>query len=691
MRAAEKVASAELSSTHRPVHAVKRLLAAAAALLLLAVLFWFGLGMHRGLLLSNDVRSMSWPWAPTYPAPRVAAPALSDPVWHFVPWLTFARSELAAGRLPLWNPHQDGGVPLLGNAQSGVGTPLVWPPLLLGVAAGWNLSLLLRLLLAFCGVFLWLRDAGRSASAAVLAGFAFALSGPFVAWLEHLISSTAAPVPLLLFFLRRLAVRPTVGAGAGLAAATYLVLAGGHPETQLMVALLAGAYLAFLRPGWRRTATAIGFASVGAALAAPLLLPFLEYYRVSEARLGIDREAFVLPIADLLRFVMPSREGSNVIEAAATVSVTALLLAAAGATHWREQETRYWLFVAGCLLLVTYENPVARLLSEKTPIYWTRALILLPLPAGYLAARGWDWLRAALSRRAAPGIVRLACVALPLAVATELLTAARGVHGSTDPRDLGRTTPILERLKSDRDAFRILPLHTFLPPNTATEYGLDDVRGYDALAPRGWRIRREEIGHFVNVPTQRGVLEPWDIRAGGKGLDFWNVKYVLLHPQFAFGAKTINARKGLDLVEVYAGRDGKLLLNRRALARARLARPGRVAVLERAATRWILDVETPTENELVVANPLFPGWRAWVDGRPVELTAAPGDPVRLHVLAGRHRVALLYRPASFRLGILLAGFFLVAAPVFLLRLRSVARSKDGRDAGPAAPPPSLFG
>jgi hypothetical protein len=648
---------------------VKRFVAVTAALLLLAALFWFGLGMHRGLLLSNNVKSMSWPWAPSYPRPDVAAPALSDPVWHFVPWLRFARSELAAGRLPLWNPHQDGGVPLLGNAQSAFGTPLSWPPLLLGVPAGWNLSLLIRLLLAFCGVFLWLRDVGRSWSAATLSGFAFALSGPFVAWLEHLISATAAPVPLLLFFLRRLTVRPTFGAGAGLAAATYLVLAGGHPETQLMVALLAGAYLALLAPGWRRTATAIGIVAVGAALAAPLLLPFLEYYRVSEARLGIDREAFVLPAADLLRFLKPSREGSNVIEAAATVSITAVLLAAAGVTRWRERETRFWLFVAGCLLLVTYENPIARLLSDKTPIYWTRALILLPLPIGYLAAQGWDWIRTAMSRRAASGIVLLAGVALPLVAAAELLAAARGVHGSTDPADLARTPPILARLKSDREVFRILPLHTFLPPNTATEYRFDDVRGYDALAPRGWRVRREEIGRFVNVPTQRGVLEPWDLRAGGRGLDFWNVKYLLLHPQFAFSAKTINAQKGLDLLEVYSGSDGKLLLNRRALARARLARPGRVEIRERAATRWIIEVETPTENELTVANPFFPGWRARLEGRPVELTAAPGDPIRVRVPAGRHRVALLYRPACFRFGLLLAGFGLVVGLVFLRRLR----------------------
>src|SRR5207302_644302 len=77
-----------------------------------------------------------------------AVEALTDPVWQFVPWIDLARREIAAGRAPLWNPHQDGGVPLLGNGISALGSPLLWPALAAGVARGWNPSLLLRLLVA---------------------------------------------------------------------------------------------------------------------------------------------------------------------------------------------------------------------------------------------------------------------------------------------------------------------------------------------------------------------------------------------------------------------------------------------------------------------------------------------------------------------------------------------------------------
>lgn len=95
------------------------------ALTVLAGLVWFGFGMDRGLLLSSDFKSVRWPWAAYYRVHGMQAATLVDPVVQFVPWLQLARRELMAGRVPLWNPHQDGGVPLLGNALSALGTPLV--------------------------------------------------------------------------------------------------------------------------------------------------------------------------------------------------------------------------------------------------------------------------------------------------------------------------------------------------------------------------------------------------------------------------------------------------------------------------------------------------------------------------------------------------------------------------------------
>ncbi len=660
-----------------------RRLIGAAVLAGAGTILWFGLGMNRGLLLSNDIKSRCWPWAPTYPANSIAAPALSDPVWQFVPWLEFARRELEAGRLPLWNPHQDGGVPLLANMQSAMGSPVVWPALFLGVARGWNLSLLLRLLLAFAGTYLWLRDAGRSRIASSAGAVGFGLSGAFVAWLEHPQTSTAAAIPLLLLFSGRAARTGDRRNLVGLAFATYLLIAGGHPETQVLAALLVAALavssahkpVALLAP--------LGGALLGVGLAAPLLLPFFEYFLESEARIGVGRRPFVLPLRDLLRFVRPGVPGSNVIEAAATISVSLLLLLPVGFLRLRrDRDVRFWAVVAALLVAMVYDGPVARALALHTSVYWTRALLLLPLPLLFISSAGLDML---LSRGAAargPALATLLGACVVVLAGVELLAAARGVHGSTRPEYLFSTTPLLERLRSDREVFRTLPLHTFLPPNTATEYGLDDLRGYDALAPRAWRRRREEIGRFTAAPTQTDLLEPWDLRPSGRGLDAWNVKYLLLHPQFGFGGETLNQKKGLDLVEIYSAPDGRIFENRRVLPRARFVGPGRVRIVDRFATRWTLEVEAAASGSLVVANPFFPGWRARLDGKDARLSIRPGDPIEIRVPPGRHRVDLLYRPASWRLGL---GIALLSITVLVsLGRRSVRSGAKPSDASQRA-------
>ena len=626
--------------------------AALAALLLgAAAVFWFGLSMHRGLLLSEDVKSRCWPWAPFFPRAEIRAPALSDPVWQFVPWLELGRSELAAGRVPLWNPHQSGGAPLLGNAQSAFASPLIWPILLAGVASGWNVSLLLRLVLAFASAFLWLRELGRSASGAALGAVAYGLSGPFVAWLEHPETTTAAAFPLVLLFSSRLAKRPARRDFVGLALATAVVMTGGQPEIQLIAALIAAAWLLRETRSPRRLLSAASAGLLGAGLAAVVLFPFVEYFRSSAARYGVDRRPFVLPLRDLARFVDPRLPGSNVIEAAATVSVTVLVLAAAGLWQVRRDgRAAFWTGGAALALLVTYDNPASRALAVHTPVYWTRFLLFLPLALGYLASGALDALTRRWRALGRPALATIAGTAVVVAAAVELLLAGQGVHGRSRPEDLRPTTPLLRRLQEDPDAFRILPLHTFLSPDSATSYGLDDVRGYDALVPLGWRRQLEAMGKVVRQPTQFEVIEPWDLVPGGAALDEWGVRYLLLHPQFGFGAADLNARKGLDLEEIYSGPDGRILRNRRARPRARLAGPGSVEVESRRPGLWAFRVDAGAPDVLTVADPMFPGWSARLDGRAVALPEEQGLPMRVAVPAGRHRVDLVYRPASFRWG-----------------------------------------
>lgn len=631
---------------------------------------WFALGMHRGLVISADCLPWMWPWRGVIPATEPAAPALTDPLLVFYPWLHLSRQELEAGRMPLWNPYQDGGVPLLGTGQVAIGSPLVWPTLVTNFETGWNYSLWLRICLAAAGTLAWLRIRGHSWPACLSGAAMVAMSGPFVSWLEHPITLVAAPVPFLLAAIEACRQRPSRPRILAVAACTFLVIAGGHPETALMAAIFAGVMA--LAPAAAGSIRACFAASVGALLAAPLWLPVMEYLGHSSAIGGQWRGHAVLPWRGLLRFVVPHATVSDPIEGALTVSVTGLALSLIGGfILWRRHQ-RGLILGAIVIALAAFDSPVAHWLPTVVPAIWSRIVVLLPLVLAAAAAAGFDALLESLRRRRLTLAWKALAALVPAVIAGELLLAAQGVHAIVDPSELDRTTPLIERLQRDTSVHRVLFLGDMLPPNLATVYGIEDLRGYDGIWPRGWLERRDrDIGIFVNDMIDVTRIEP-------AGLDEWNVAYLVGLPDLPPVDQILDPSLRQRFEEVYRGRDGVIWRNRTCQPRARLVNGGDVQIVTRTPTRWQLNVETASADTLVIANPFFPGWQVRMDDRRELLHAAPGDPITIAVAAGRHQVDLVYRPASLTLGLVLALLGGVTLGVWCVTMKPIT----SRDSAP---------
>ncbi|MCU0291918.1 MAG: YfhO family protein [Thermoanaerobaculaceae bacterium] len=508
--------------------------------------------------------------------------------------------------------------------------------------------------MAASGTYLWLRRHGRGEAGAVLGALVFSFSGAFVAWLEHPHTLVAAPTPWLILFTEELVCKPSRRAFVGLAASTFLVLSGGHPETTLMVAILASAVLVWRAKSLGAVVRPAVAALLGAGLAAPLWLPFAEYFAISGARDHVNRFAFLLEPTDMLRFLWPRAATSHPIETAATVSVTVLVLCLWAVIRGRrDRELQFWAGLLLAMLIVVYFKPVSRGLAELTPVYWTRLLLLVPLPFAWIAATALDRLQEMTRARQKLFAEALGAVAVSL-VAVELLAAAQGVHGTTDPSLVGVTTPLVMRLQEDPEVFRVLPLGNFLPPNLATSLGIDEIRGFDSVIPRDWRRVRESIGEF-----RHDMMTPDRLKPGGHGLNYWNIKYLLAHPSPTLSAAKVAQEKDLDLAEIYRGVDGVIWENRRVQPRARLQGSGRITLVSRVATRWQWDVGLDHADSLTIANPAFPGWTAYIDGRPTAVTAATGEALVISIPKGHHTVEIRYWPNTLRAGLIASALAMV--------------------------------
>jgi hypothetical protein len=76
-------------------------------------------------------------------------------------------------------------------------------------------------------------------------------------------------------------------------------------------------------------------------------------------------------------------------------------------------------------------------------------------------------------------------------------------------------------------------------------------------------------------------------------------------------------------------------------------------------TRWSVnafevDVNAPEPSVLVISQTEYPGWKAWIDGKPAALTRANYVFPAIFVPPGSHHVRFSFEPSSFKAGLALS-------------------------------------
>lgn len=322
----------------------------------------------------------------------------------YLPLEDFYRSQLALGRLPLWDPNSALGFPVLASAQIG----FWYPPLLVlrflrpefALAAAYVAHLLALAL----GTFKYSRSLGTSSAGALLAAFAFAGSGFVVGHLTHaniLFGITWLPWALLLTDRLALDLRPRTAVLVSLVVALS-ALAGHFHVALMMLAFCCFRFLAQLRihqkgVAWQHAvwtfALVFGPIALGVLLlSAAQLFPTLELLRESSRGQGggfdlarANQHSF--PPWQAVTFLLPAFFGfpdlseywgtRPQIEMAAWVGTLPLLLAIVGVVGKRGQA--FWIATAvfGFLLALGRWSPFRLLGIEPT-------LGIFSAPARYL-------------------------------------------------------------------------------------------------------------------------------------------------------------------------------------------------------------------------------------------------------------------------------------------------------------------
>jgi len=485
---------------------------------------------------------------------------------YFYPTAVFVHRELARGNLPLWNPYQYAGQPLLAFEPS----QLLYPPHLallrvLQPAQALEAEFVLHLLIA--GWFTWL-FAGRlglSTAARLAAALGYMLSGPLLYGLYMIpYVCTEAWLPAILWAVHGLASQARPKWALALAACLALAFLGGIPQEFLYEAQIAGAYGVFalfaVAPRTTRLRV-VGLALLGGVLAfgliAPQLFPAIELVAQGSRSFGGHRFAdaasgSVAPrdlLAGMLGQLGPENPGlfPGPIRRFVTLPVLALPLAAMG---WmaRRQRSHWGCFLAAAVVCALF------MLGPHTPLFGLYyslpfgSLFRIPMRMSFaytlfvclLASLGVEGVAEGLAKlRLHARVPSAAAALLALLIGADgytrvELTLAHPVLPETRPQDPSQLLAYL-RTRSDRQRMFIgdranMKADLELPYKFGTQHQVFVVPDYEPLLPaaylRYFHTESDALlhGHLSVLPGARH----WPAPVLARLLDLMSVRYYVL-------------------------------------------------------------------------------------------------------------------------------------------------------------------
>jgi hypothetical protein len=673
-------------------------------------LLWPALRLPDGIPSPAATLALQAPWQglPDALDPAAGNPNLRDITYQVEPWLLFLRHEMRAGRLPFWDPHQFSGEPYWSNGSGAPFFPLhllfAWLPLRLG----WVLLPWLRIVAGGCGAWCLARELGASRPAALLAALAFPLSGMITSFLLFPMGNTHALIPWVLLAVERLAAGR--GSWPALAAVGGLQMLGGHPETPVFTALLAGVYLLVrgsTRPlaAWARFAAGWG---VAAAISAVQVLP-LFLTLTGTGKWLHPEPSQSLPYsalgAALLRAILPDLFGNpaagtwwgpfNFAATALYAGALTLPLAAAGLAATRGD--RRWRGVAAMTLLA---------LAGAYQLFGMRP-VLLALPVigrglhhymkfgvelglALLAAAGCDRWLAGKGRALLLGTGGVLAL---LAVAWIRFGRDFREHGLAGAEAawtawiallvilLAASLPLsAERRWSFWPLLPALLAVDLVAAHSRTNPGLSNARHYPVTgAVRFLQGRPERVAGLGDAlhPDAAMVYGLYDLRGDSpvklQRYDEVYGTFATSHPVYfhpirdwstpwldRLGVRWVMAGPaeapppGQSWRLAYQGKDARVWERPGALPLARLEGGGRLRIERRLPGDWRIAVQAPAGGRLVIAETWDPGWRASVDGRPAAVERLQGILMAVPLRPGAGHVELRYHPDGFVPGLLLS-------------------------------------
>lgn len=232
---------------------------------------------------------------------------------QFMSWRALAWEALTNGQLPLWNPYNGMGAPLIANYQVAFYYPPNWLQLpfylgfgVTGLAISHTILVIFHLIFAGSGMVLLLRDKNIGNFGQTIGGLAFSCCFYLMARVSFFsIIWTVSWLPWIFFFLTRLTNCDEISFFSRrfrnnlllLIVAFTMMLLAGHAQTAWYAILLSVIWMVFyifnsrnLKEKYILLGVLLGALLISFIISGIQLIPTYEYLKESQRAISVDRE-----------------------------------------------------------------------------------------------------------------------------------------------------------------------------------------------------------------------------------------------------------------------------------------------------------------------------------------------------------------------------------------------------------------
>jgi len=301
-----------------------------------------------------------------------------DVLRQFYPWKTFTVDLMKQGILPLWNPYNFSGSPLLSNFQSAIFYPFTIFYLFLPQVLAWALLVMAQPLLAAFFTYLFLRKIGVSMIGSLFGAISFAFSSFMSVWLEYnIIGHVILWLPLSLLGIEMLLEKKTIPWMIIFIISIIFSLLAGHPQIFAYSLVFILAYLIFRSFSLRKLLFFFLLLVVAIGIGAVQVIPGIELIRES-ARVPHDYNFLIHKILiqpwQFIMMIAPDFFGNpatrnywpedTYIGKVTYVGIIPLFFVIFSLKYLRNSMIRFFIAAGAIVLVLTSFNPVTMFLYK---------------------------------------------------------------------------------------------------------------------------------------------------------------------------------------------------------------------------------------------------------------------------------------------------------------------------------------